>query len=297
MKKKEILYTYILPLIVMLLWGTLFPMVKISYTAFNIDTSSVADILMFASVRFVICGILVCILSAVKKEKIHASVGKNIWYIVLVGFFSIFLHYAFTYVGLSVTDSSKSSLIKQLANLLYICFAFLFIKEEKFNKFKIIGAIVGFSGIIAISWTGKSFVVASGDILLMAASVCSVTATIISKISVKNSSVYWVTGISQLSGGILLFITALIMGGSFPVFNLRAILVFLYICAASIAGYILWYVSLSKATVSRLFIVKFAEPLFACIFGALLLGENILKIQYLLAFILICLGISLGNRN
>ena len=281
----------------MLLWGTLFPMVKISYTAFNIDTSSASDILMFASVRFVICGILVCILAAVKKEKIYAPLGKNIWYIVLVGFFSIFLHYAFTYVGLSVTDSSKSSLIKQLANLLYICFAFLFIKEEKFNKFKIIGALVGFSGIIAISWTGKSFVVASGDILLMTASVCSVTATIISKISVKNSSAYWVTGISQLSGGILLFITALIMGGAFPVFNLRAILVFLYICIASITGYILWYVSLSKATVSRLFIVKFAEPLFACIFGALLLGENIFKIQYLLAFILICLGITLGNRN
>ena len=35
----------------------------------------------------------------------------------------------------------------------------------------------------------------------------------------------------------------------------------------------------------------------ACVFGALLLGENILKIQYLIAFILITVGILLGNKS
>ena len=44
-----------------------------------------------------------------------------------------------------------------------------------------------------------------------------------------------------------------------------------------------------------MFIIKFAEPLFACIFGALLLNEDILKWQYLIAFILISTGIILGS--
>jgi drug/metabolite transporter (DMT)-like permease len=39
------------------------------------------------------------------------------------------LHYAFTYIGLSSTDSSKTALIKQLGSLIYVCFAFLFFKN------------------------------------------------------------------------------------------------------------------------------------------------------------------------
>lgn len=46
-----------------------------------------------------------------------------------------------------------------------------------------------------------------------------------------------------------------------------------------------------------MFIIKFAESLFACVFGAMLLGENIFKIQYLLAFVLISVGIILGNKR
>jgi len=45
-----------------------------------------------------------------------------------------------------------------------------------------------------------------------------------------------------------------------------------------------------------MFIMKFAEPLFACVFGAILLGENIFRIQYLMAFILIFSGIIIGHR-
>ncbi len=55
--------------------------------------------------------------------------------------------------------------------------------------------------------------------------------------------------------------------------------------------------SMRTVSLSKLFIVKFAEPLFACIFGAVLLGENIFKIQYLLAFVLISTGIIMGNKD
>jgi len=48
---------------------------------------------------------------------------------------------------------------------------------------------------------------------------------------------------------------------------------------------------------TKLFIIKFTEPLIACVFGAVLLGEDILKIQYLVAFVLITAGILLGNRE
>ena len=42
--KKKILYT-VLPIIPMILWGSLFPFVKIGYSAFNIDSKNIGDII------------------------------------------------------------------------------------------------------------------------------------------------------------------------------------------------------------------------------------------------------------
>ena len=51
--------TIFLSLLVMALWGSLFPMVKLGYGAFDISSGSVPDILMFASYRFIISGLVV----------------------------------------------------------------------------------------------------------------------------------------------------------------------------------------------------------------------------------------------
>ena len=51
MAKKK---TLISALIVMLLWGTLFPMVKLGNMAYGV--SGIGSILFFAGVRFTICG-------------------------------------------------------------------------------------------------------------------------------------------------------------------------------------------------------------------------------------------------
>ena len=294
---KENIKTIALSLLVMALWGSLFPFVKIGYSVFNIGASSIPDILMFAGMRFVISGIIVCGFSLVKKEKIATPKPKNIFNIFVVGLFSIVLHYAFTYIGLSSTDSSKTALIKQLGTLIYVCFAFLFFKDEKFSILKIVGAIVGFLGIIAINYNPQGFKFSTGDILIICASICTVVSNVISKKSVEDNSPFWITGISQLTGGIILLIAALCLGADMLTFTLKSTAVFAYICFASILAYSLWYYILKNNSLSKMFIIKFAEPLFACAFGAILLGENIFKIQYLVAFVLISLGIILGNKS
>lgn len=287
----------LLPLTVMALWGSLFPFIKIGYSAFGIDSSSIPDILMFAAFRFTVCGALVCVFSAWKKEKLASPKGKSVFLIFLMGLIGIVLHYAFTYVGLSFIDASKTALIKQLGALLYVCFAFLFVKSETFSMVKILGAVLGFCGIIAINFGSGGISFDPGSILILLASVCSVISSVMSAVSVKGSSPFWVTGISQLSGGVILLTAGFLMGGMLPHFQLKSILVFVYICASSIAAYTLWYYCQRTVSLSKLFIIKFAEPLFACLFGALLLGEDILKIQYLLAFLLISGGILLAGRE
>ena len=132
MKNQSKIKTIILSLIVMALWGSLFPVVKIGYKAFSIDTQSVPSILMFAGTRFTICGLVICAISYLKKDKIETPKRKTIGAFMLIGLFSIILHYGFSYIGLSLTDSSKTAIIKQLGALIYVCFAFLFFKNETF---------------------------------------------------------------------------------------------------------------------------------------------------------------------
>ncbi len=52
------LKTILLSLFVMAMWGSLYPFVKIGYIAFEIDGTDIPSILMFAGVRFAICGLI-----------------------------------------------------------------------------------------------------------------------------------------------------------------------------------------------------------------------------------------------
>lgn len=286
-----------LALLAMVFWGSIFSFIKLGYGAFGINTEKPADILMFAAIRFLVCGILVCAFCFLNRKKYTMPTKKDIFNISAMGFFQIFLHYTCTYIGLSMTASSKTALLKQLGTLLYVSLAFLFFKDEKFSIFKIIGVILGFGGIIAMNANGGAITFARGDLLIIAASFCTVISAVMSKKFVQHVSPVLVTGISQLFGGVMLMAVSLILGGTFPAFNLKAAAVLAYICFASITGYTLWYYVIGKIELSALFIIKFAEPVFACVFAALILGENIFKIQYLAGFLLISLGIVLGGRK
>ena len=285
----------LLALFTMLLWGSLFPMVKFGFREYGVST--IADILLFAGIRFVICGAIICLLAAAKDRSTYRPV-KSAWVpILLSGLFAIILHYGFTYTGLELTASSKTALIKQIGALLYICFSFLFVKEDRPTLQKILAALVGFGGIVALNISSEGFSFSLGDALILCASFCTVFSNVISKKVFRRVDPITATGISQLFGGLVLLLAGIWMGGGVG-FRLDASLwIMVYICAASIVSYCIWFTVLKSGELSKLFIIKFAEPVFACVFGMLILGENIWRIQYLVAFLLISGGILLSHLS
>ncbi len=289
-KSKSIVYT----LFVMLLWGSLFPMVKMGYGAYDIVTTG--DILLFAGVRFTICGTIISLYSWGKDKQSYAEVRESIVPILLSGLFAIILHYSFTYLGLSLTDSSKTAILKQIGALFYVCFSFVFFKEDRLTLRKLVAVIVGFSGIIAINYDGTGITFNLGDLFIVLASFCTVFSNVVSKKALQCVKAVTMTGISQLFGGIVLLMIGLLLGGSMS-FSITKSYVMIYICLASIFSYCIWFGIVKSAELSKLFIIKFAEPVFACIFGALLLGENIFKMQYIIAFILISVAIYVANSK
>ena len=274
-----------LALITMLLWGSLFPVVKLGFSVYQITTT--ADILLFAGIRFVICGGVICAFLAVGNKSSFKPVGKSLLPVLLMGVFAIVLHYGFTYTGLELTDSSKTALIKQIGALFYVCFSFLFIKEDQPTFKKIFAALVGFLGIIVLNINDGGFSFAVGDCLILCASFCTVLSNVIGKKAFASVSPITATGVSQLFGGAVLLVVGAAMGGRASFALDASLWIMAYICIASIISYCIWYGIVKSGELSQLFIIKFAEPVFACLLGAMILGENIWRIQYLLAFLLI----------
>jgi drug/metabolite transporter (DMT)-like permease len=160
---------------------------------------------------------------------------------------------------------------------------------------KICGAIMGFLGGGALNLSADGFSFSTGDLLILCASLCTVAANVISKKVFAKVEPITATGVSQLFGGVILLLVGTLMGGKISLSGATAIPVLLYIGVASVISYCIWYGAVKRGELSQLFIIKFSEPIFACIIGAVILREDILKWQYLAAFLLICGGIVVSN--
>ena len=282
--------------LVMLLWGSLFPCIKLGYTAFSINAGHIPSLLLFAGIRFLLCGLIISTFCKIRREEMRISGRKNWSALLCVALFAVVLHYACTYAGLSMVESGKTALLKQLGALLFICFSFLFFKEDRFSVFKLIAAFLGLCGIIVLNLDGASwqFALGIGEILIIAASFCTVVSNISGKHLTRNMPPLVMTGYTQLIGGALLTLAGLIGGGKLGALSWQGVLVFAYILLASTLGYGMWYGLLKSNDLSKLFIIKFLEPVFAALFGILLLHEKF-SIMQVIAFVLTVAAILISH--
>ena len=294
-KSASIFKTLLPALFVMALWGSMFPMIKLGYSALHIAGDDIPTIILFAGARFVVGGILLSAFTVVRDKKNAIPCAKDMSYILLGALFTIILHYTFNYIGLSLGEGSKTAIIKQISYLFLTCFAFTFDKSEKFSYFKIAAGALGFLGIIATGFDGTRVTFGAGDFLVLLASVSSAAGAIVSKNATRVLSPVKFVAYSQLFGGVLLFVAGLLMGGRITNIDIKGALVFAYICTASLISYLIWNMLLKKGSLSRLSLIKFTEPLFAVVLSGLILGEEIFRISYLLAFILMILAITVEH--
>ena len=105
----------------------------------------------------------------------------------------------------------------------------------------------------------------------------------------------FITGLSQFIGGMVLTIIGLSLGGSLSTFTTTGLMISIYIIIATIVSYGLWYAIVQRYDLSKLFIIKMLEPLFACLFSAMLPIGAVLKWNHLVSLILVGLAIAICN--
>ena len=196
-------------------------MIKIGYKVFEIDNTAVSSILLFAGVRFLISGIILVSMCSAKSKKLELPTGNKFIAVLIESMLTVVVHYAFTYLGLSLADSSKSSLLKQIAFLIVPCIAFMFRKDDKFSVRKMVAALLGFSSVIIINLKGMNLVFGIGEILIILASFSSMFGQMASKNIYDKYDPTYIIAYAQLLGGIILVISGLAFGGSIGTISLE----------------------------------------------------------------------------
>lgn len=298
MKEKSLknLLPLLLAVVVMMLWGSLYPTVKLGYEKFEIDTAYYPNLLLFAGVRFTVSGALITLFLTAKNKKIPTvSTGKEWLGIAVVGLFSVMLNYSLAFYGLSIVASSKTALLKQAGALIFIVISALLFKESKMTIGKGIGAVLGACSIVILNINQLGISMGFGETIIILSSFCTVTASVVCKKMLTNTDSIAITGYSQLFGGVVLLAIGFAFGGKMAFAEMGDWLLFGYMTLATCASYMIWYTIVQKYDLSKLFIVKLSEPLFAAIIGAIILQENVLQWHYVCAFL--CIGTAVVISN
>jgi len=282
-----------------LLWGSAFPSVKISYALLNLQNTF--QTLSFAGIRFTIAGLAVLVFAKAKLKIRIKPTRSEIPFILLVSALQTFGMYMLYYIGISNTTGVKASILVTLSVFVVVIAAHFVFKTDKLSWKKIIGLVLGFTGVVLVNFslldsalfsfslTGEGFIAISS--LFSAA-----TAILIRKNAGKVDAVK-LNGWQLLLGGLLLMTVGLTGYPHFPAFNLVSGLLLLYLAAISAVAFTIWFVLLKHHNVSYLSQFKFAIPVFGSLLSVIFIPEEYLGLEILAAILLVALGTLIVNRR
>ena len=282
------------------LWGSAYPAIKVGYELFNIPTDDIVSKLIFAGYRFFIAGIFVLIFQVFSKKNIFNLSKKQVGQVTLLGISQTTLQYMFFYIGLSYTTGVRGAIINGTGTFFSIILAHFIYKNDKINFNKILGCIIGFTGIIVVNLNGESILSNSvsfyGEGFLIIASFLLSSSGIYGKRITQKLDASITTGYQLTIGGAILTILGFALGGKLAGFTFASSILLLYMAILSSFAFVLWSELLKYNKVGLITVFNFLIPVFGTLLSAIFLGENIFDIKILIALILVCIGIFLVYR-
>ena len=238
---------------------------------------------------------------SISAHKMLLPTRKSIPKIMIISLFQTILQYIFYYIGLAHTTGVKAAVIVAANVFMAILISSLIYKIEKLTLYKIIGCILGFSGIIIINLSGlKGRVNFSlfGDGFVLISTVANGFSSVLIKRYSASENPVMLSGWQFFFGGLVMMLIGLIFGGNIGNVNAGSVMILLYLAFVSAAAYSLWSVLLKYNPVSKVAVFGFMNPVFGVIISSILLEEkNSLGIQAFLALLFVSLGIYVVNRK
>ena len=288
----------VISVICCILWGSAFPVLKISYKELNILSSNTGALMTLAGLRFFIASILIFICTYfIFKEKI--SIEKHhIPKLILLGFFQTGFYYFLFYIGVSNTSGMKSAIIGALESFFTVIVAHFYYSNDKIDKMKITAMITGFLGIIFANW-GKGFEFSFtflGEGLLALSCVLGALSSIMVKEFSKSIHPFVITAYQMFFGSIMMLIYGFSSGQGNLNFNPVSSGLLLYSALLSTIAFSLWFMLLKYNKAGEISLYRFIIPVSGTILSAIFLPEETLNIYIFISLLLVTLGIVGINK-
>ncbi len=278
-------------------WGWAYPLIKLGFAEFEITSKMTGSKMLFAGIRFAISGIIILTIAKSVNRKFSVTKGVDWLYILVFSLMNTALHYAFFYIGLSHSQGARASILNSLGTFILVLLACMFFKSDKLTIKKIIGCIVGFTGVFALNFgngdSGSFTMLGDGMIILNA--LCSAIAGLMTRGLGRRVDIFVGTGYSLTIGGVLLIIPSILIGGTLPNITINGIIILSLLIVISSLGFTLYNKLLSCNPVGKVAIFNSFIPVVGVITSCLCLGEPFYY-NYIIAAILSAYGIYIINK-
>lgn len=286
-------------LICCLLWGSAFPCVKIGYRLFAVAADDSSAQILFAGLRFTLAGILAILIGSVLSRKALLPEKEAAGGIVVLCLLQTVIQYFFFYIGLAHTSGVKASIIEAVSVFVAILVASLLFHQERLTAAKIIGCLIGFTGVVLINARGvETGFALNGEGFLFFSTVSYAFSSVYLKRLSRRFDPVMLSGWQFIIGGLVMAAAGFLMGGRLQIVSSRALPMLFYLAFISAAAYSLWGILLKYNPVSRVAVFGFMNPVFGVLLSALLLGEKEQAggLVSIVSLILVSAGIWIVNR-
>lgn len=288
---------YLLAMACSILWGSGFPSTKLGYRLFDIASSDTASLLLFAGVRLFFGGLLVLLLETLLRKKMPIPKKGSFPCILAVALTQTVLQYCFLNVGLANTTGVKGSILASSNVFFLILISSTLFKMEKLSLKKLLGCLVGFSGVLIINLHGLdlhfNFL---GDAFVLFSSISyALSCILIKKFSSREEPVT-ITCYQFLLGGGTLIAIGLIFGGRLKADSPAAVSILMYLVFTAAVAYAVWNLLLKYHPISRIAPFEFVNPVVGVLLSTLILKEDTsFGWSGVAALLLVCAGIVIVN--
>jgi len=283
------------------LWGSAFPCIKVGYRLFQIDSADTATQILFAGCRFTIAGIMVILFGSILQGRFLKAGKGDLPRIGKICLLQTVIQYFFFYVGLANTTGVKASIIEGVNVFVAVLVASLLFQQEKLTGKKIVGCLIGFAGVVIVNLGGSMDMGfrLTGEGFIFLSTVAYAFSSVFLKRYSKDENPVLLSGYQFITGGIIMCVIGLLMGGKVHGFAAASTGMLVYLAVVSAVAYSLWGILLKYNPVSKVAVFGFMNPVFGVILSALLLGEGAQAagVKSLIALLLVSIGIYVVNKK
>jgi drug/metabolite transporter (DMT)-like permease len=293
-------FVALMAVIACILWGSAFPVLKITYAELQIATSDVSARMLIAGARFLLAGLMVFAVQRLFLGNPVKIQRKNLMPLLMLGLAQTGLQYYFFYNGVAAVSGIKSAILNSVGNFLVVILAHFIYTNDRLNFGKVLGLIAGLAGIVLVNWqpgTTIGWVFSlRGEGFLVLAGLTSAIGTFWAKSLSKTLSPVTVNAYQLTFGSLLLLVLGIptLLAGRLTLTPLFWAL-FIYSAFLSAAAFSIWYTLLKYNKAGEVTIYRFVIPISGAILSAILLPDERLTISILAALILVAVGISAVN--